>query len=114
MDWRVCYSWSATLPPHGGLFTQVRGKGILGSSLSSGTARMRLRICHKARENGIGDASLEAPQRLLAGLALRELLAVVGPAPSVRPGLAYRHHVQSVVELTVAGQRKSVAHHLPA
>ena len=68
------------------LFTRVRGIGILGSSLSSGTARMRLRICHKARENGIGDASLEAPQRLLAVLALRDLLAVVGSAPGIRPG----------------------------
>src|ERR687890_119778 len=74
---------------------------------------MRLRICHKARENGIGDASLEAPQRLLAGLALSDLLAVVGSAPSIRPGLAYRHHVQGVVEVSVAGQRKPVAHHLP-
>src|SRR5919107_1903350 len=75
---------------------------------------MRLRICHKACENGIGDASLEAPQRLLAGLALSDLLAVVGSAPSIRPGLAYRHHVQGVVEVSVAGQRKPVAHHLPA
>src|SRR5215204_5448794 len=88
--------------------------GVLGSSLSSGTARMRLRICHKARENGIGDASLEAPQRLLAGLALRELLAVVSPASIVRPGLAYCDHVQGVVELAVSGQREPVAHHLAA
>src|SRR5215216_7360939 len=97
------------------LFTRVRGKiGILGSTLSSGAARRRLQVRHEALVDSVGDASLEAPQRLLAGLALRELLAVVGSAPSVRPGLAYRHHVQSVVELTVAGQRKSVAHHLPA
>src|SRR5215208_4452587 len=88
--------------------------GVLGSSLSSGTARMRLRICHKARENGIGDASLEAPQRLLAGLALRDLLAVVGTTPGVRPGLAYRDHVQGGVEVTVASQREPVAHHLAA
>jgi hypothetical protein len=78
-------------------FSEVRIHGVLGSSLSSGTARMRLRICHKARENGIGDASLEAPQRLLAGLALRDLLAVVGTTPGVRPGLAYRHHVQGAL-----------------
>jgi hypothetical protein len=32
----------------------------------------------------------------LTGYALRELLAVVGPAPSVRPGLAGGDHVQGV------------------
>jgi hypothetical protein len=80
----------------------------LGSSLSSGAAREHLRICHKARENGIGDASLEASQRLLTGFALSDLPAVVGSAPSVRPSLAYRHHVQGVVEVSVAGQRESL------
>src|SRR5215207_11391282 len=88
--------------------------GFLGSSLSSGAARRRLRVRHEAPEDGVGDAPLETPQRLLAGLALRYLLAVVGPAPSVRPGLAGGDHVQSVVELAVAGQREPVAHHLPA
>src|SRR5215208_1712579 len=68
---------------------------VLGSSLSSGPARRRLlRIRLEDLEDGIGDAPLEAPQRLLAGLALRDLLTVVGPAPRVRPGLAYRDHVQ--------------------
>src|SRR5829696_311524 len=75
------------------LFTQVPRRGILGSSLSSGAARRRLQICHEAPENSIGDAPLEAPQRLLAGLALSDLLAVVGSAPGVRPGLAYGDHV---------------------
>jgi hypothetical protein len=63
---------------------EVRILGILGSSLSSGVARRRLRIRHEVPEDGIGDAPLEAPQRLLAGLALRHLLAVVGATPSIR------------------------------
>src|SRR5829696_6719511 len=37
------------------------------------------------------------PQGLLAGFALSDLLAVVDPAPSVRPGLAYRDHVQGAL-----------------
>src|ERR671912_132642 len=96
------------------LFTGVRGRRVLGSSLSSGAARRRLRVRHEAPEDGVGDAPLEAPQRLLAGLALRDLLAVVGSAPSVRPGLAYGDHVQGVVEPAIPGQREPVAHHLPA
>src|ERR687897_1834785 len=95
-------------------FAQLPTRGFLGSSLSSCAVRRRLRVGHEAPENGIGDAPLEAPKRLLAGLALRDLLAVVGPAPGVRPGLAYRHHVQGVVEVAVAGQREPMAHHLPA
>jgi hypothetical protein len=87
---------------------------LLGSSLSSGAARGCLRIRQKAPEYGIGDAPLEAPQRLLAGLALRDLLAVVGATPSIRPGLAYRDHMKGVVELAIAGQREPVAHHLAA
>src|SRR5215207_7003246 len=102
--------WPAILS----LFTQRRRRSVLGSSLSSGAAKRRQRIRHEASKDGIRDAPLEAPQRLLAGLALRHLLAVVGCASSVRPGLAYRHHVQSIVELSVAGQREPVAHHLPA
>src|SRR5215203_5901380 len=94
--------------------TELRFNGVLGSSLSSGAARMRLRVRHEAPEDGVGDAPLETPQSLLAGLALRDLLAVVGPAPSVRPGLAYRHHVQGVVEPAVAGQREPVAHYIAA
>src|SRR5215213_1894474 len=97
-----------------GLFTELPRSGILGSSLSSGAARMRSRVRHEAPEDGIADAPLEAPQRLLTGFALRHLLAVVTPAANVRPGLAYRHHVQGVVELAVAGQREPVAHHLAA
>src|ERR687898_227625 len=96
------------------LFTGVRRRRVLGSSLSSGAARRRLRVRHEAPEDGVGDAPLEAPQRLLAGLALRDLLAVVGSAPSVRPGLAYGDHVQGVVEPAIPGQREPVAHHLPA
>src|SRR5215211_6135531 len=95
-------------------FCELRLLGILGSSLSSCAARRHLRIHHEALEDGVGDASLEAPQGLLARFALIYLLAVVGTAPSVRPGLAYRDHVQSVVELAVAGQRKPVAHRLAA
>jgi hypothetical protein len=76
--------------------------------LSSGAARRFLQICHKAVEDGIGDAPLEAPQRLLTRLPLRELLAVVGLAPSVRPGLADGYHVQGVIELAVSGQRESL------
>src|SRR5215203_5237712 len=94
--------------------TELRLNGVLGSSLSSGAARMRLRVRHEAPEDGVGDAPLEAPQRLLAGLAFRDLLAVVSSAPSVRPGLAYRDHVKCVVELAVASQREPVAHYLPA
>src|SRR5215218_2334149 len=88
--------------------------GILGSSLSSRTARGHPRICHKALEDGIGDAPLEAPQRLLTRLALRDLLAVVDSTPNVRPGLAHRDHVQGVVEVAVPGQRQSVPYHLAA
>src|SRR3954451_1730366 len=82
--------------------------GVLGSSLSSGAARRLLRIRHEAPEDCIADAPLEAPQRFLAGLALICLLAVVSPAPSIRPGLAYRHYVQGVVEVSVAGHRESL------
>ncbi len=81
-----------------GRFSELRLHDVLGSSLSSGVARRWLRIRHEAPENGVGDAPLEAPQRLLMGLALRGLLPVVNAAPSVRPGLAYRDHVQGVVE----------------
>src|SRR5215210_1874668 len=82
--------------------SELRAERILGSSLSSGAARRRLRICHEALEDGIGDAPLEAPQRLLAGFTLRDLLAVVRPAPNVRPGLAGGDHAQGIVELAVA------------
>jgi hypothetical protein len=44
----------------------------------------------------------------------RLILAVVGPARSVRPGLRDGDHVQGVVELTVPAQREPVAHHLAA
>src|SRR5215208_7610622 len=99
-------------PKHGDARSgEIRTLPILGSSLSSGAARGCLRIRQEAPEDGIGDAPLEAAQRLFAGLALRDLLAVVGPAPSVRPGLAYGDHVQGVVEPAVAGQREPVAHH---
>jgi hypothetical protein len=67
-----------------------------------------LQICHEGLENGIGDAPLEAPQCLLTRFALRDLLAVVGSTPIVRPGLADGDHVQGVVELAVAGQRESL------
>jgi hypothetical protein len=50
---------------------------LLDSSSSSGAARRLFQICHEALEDGIGDAPLEAPQRLLTGVALRHLLAVV-------------------------------------
>src|SRR5215218_916854 len=93
---------------------KLRMTSFLGSSLSSGAARRRLRVRHETLEDGVGDAPLEAPQRLLAGLALRDLLAVVSSAPSVRPGLASGDHVQGVVELAVAGQGEPVAHHLAA
>jgi hypothetical protein len=72
-----------------------------------------LQICHEAHEDSIGDAPLEAPQRLLTRLALRELLAVVNPAPNIRPGLAYRDHVQGGVEVSVASQGEPVPYHLP-
>src|SRR5829696_1938806 len=90
-------------PERVSLFTQLRGIGFLGSSLSSGATRRRLRIRHEVPEDGVGDAPLEAPQRLLAGLALRDLLAVIDPSSSVRPSLAYGDHVQGVVELTIPG-----------
>src|SRR3954454_472047 len=80
--------------------------GVLGSSLSSGAARRLLRIRQEAPEDCIADAPLEAPQRFLAGLALICLLVVVSPAPSIRPGLAYRHYVQGVVEVSVACHRE--------
>src|SRR5215210_2664455 len=97
-----------------GLFCELRPKGVLGSSLSSGAARGCLRILQQAPEDGIRDAPLEAPQRFLSGLALIYLLAVVSPASSVGPCLAGSDHVQSVVEVSVAGHREPVAHHLPA
>src|SRR5215208_7890847 len=56
---------------------ELRLNGVLGASLSSGAARGRLRICDEVLEDGIGDAPFEAPQRLLTGLALRDLLAVI-------------------------------------
>src|SRR5215203_5871186 len=90
------------------IFTPVLGIEVLGSSLSSGAARMRSRVRHEAPEDGVADAPLETPQSLLAGFALHHLLAVVGSAPGVRPGLAYCDHVQGVVELAVAGQRESL------
>src|SRR5215204_4356743 len=99
-------------PERVSLFTQRRGRRILGSSLSSGATRRRLRIRHEVPEDGVGDAPLEAPQRLLTGFALRDLLAVIDPSSSVRPSLAYGDHVQGVVELAVAGQREPVAHRL--
>jgi hypothetical protein len=84
-----------------GVFCELRANGVLGSSLSSGAARRRLRVRHEAPEDGVADAPLEASQRLLAGLALIYLLAVILSAPSVRPGLAYGHRVKRVVEVSV-------------
>src|SRR3954462_1864258 len=95
-------------------FYRLRRHGVLGSSLSSDAARWCPRICHEAPEDGIGDAPLEASQSLLTRFTLIYLLAVVGPASNLRPGLAGRDHVQGVVELAVAGHREPVAHHLPA
>src|SRR5215210_5107693 len=95
-------------------FCELCFDGVLGSSLSSGAARGCLRILQKAPEDGIPDAPLEAPQRFLSGLALSELLAIVSPASGVGPCLAYGDHVQGVVEVSVAGHREPVAHHLPA
>jgi hypothetical protein len=57
---------------------------------------MRSRVRQEAPEDGIADAHLQAPQRLLTGLALPHLLALVGPAPSVRSGLRGGDHVQGV------------------
>src|SRR5829696_6257418 len=80
-------------------FPNSFGRVILGSSLSSGAAQRRLQIRHEALEDGVADAPLEAPQRLLTRFALRDLLAIVSPAPNVRSGLADGDHVQGVVEL---------------
>jgi hypothetical protein len=41
--------------------------------------------------------------RLLTRLALPDLLAVVTPAPSVRPGLAYCDHVHRALSLLRCG-----------
>src|SRR5215210_910886 len=87
---------------------------FLGSSLSSDTVQRLMQICHEPLEDCIGDAPLEAPQRLLTGFALRQLLAVIGPAPNVRSGLAGGDHVQRVIELTVACQREPMPYHRPA
>src|SRR5512132_4293211 len=95
-------------------FCELRRRGFLGSSLSSGSLRMRPRVRREASEDGIGDAPLEAPQSLLTRFTLRDLLAVVGSPLIVRPGLAGGDHMQGVVELAVASQREPVAHHLPA
>jgi hypothetical protein len=98
-----------------GGFCELRHHGVPGSSLSSAAARRRARIRHEAPQASVGDAPLEAPQSLLAGLALSHLLAVVGSAPSARPGPAESDHVQGLVEVSVSGQRgEPVAHHLPA
>jgi hypothetical protein len=43
------------------VFCELRMYGVLGSSLSSGAVRRRLRIRYEALEDGIGDAPLEAP-----------------------------------------------------
>jgi hypothetical protein len=40
---------------------ELRNYGVLGSSLSSGAARRRLRVRHEAPEDGIADAPLKAP-----------------------------------------------------
>src|SRR5215208_545913 len=93
---------------------ELRHNGVLGSSLSRGAARRRPRVRYEAPEDGIADAPLEAAQRLLAGLALSDLLAVVGTASNLRAGLAGGDHVQGVVEVSVARQREPVAHHLSA
>src|SRR5215204_1331586 len=117
LRWTICRGqYSKPYSPEclEGKFCRLRLHGVLGASLSSGAARGRLRICDEVLEDGIGDAPFEAPQRLLTGLALRDLLAVIHPAPSVRPCLAYRDHVQAVVKLAVAGQREPVAHLLSA
>src|SRR5215216_4721798 len=95
-------------------YGEVRILGILGSSLSSGSLRMRPRVRQEAPEDGIADTPLEAPQSLLTRFTFPDLLAVVGSPLIVRPGLAGGDHMQGVVELAVAGQREPVAHHLPA
>jgi hypothetical protein len=61
---------------------------LLGSSLSSDAARSFLQICHKALEDGIGDAPLEAPQRYLTRFVLRHLLVVSRLYPLVYVGMA--------------------------
>src|SRR5215213_7989772 len=93
---------------------ELRPCGILGSSLSSGSLRVRPRVRREASEDGIGATPLETPQSLLTRFTLRDLLAVVGRAPNVGPGLAGGDHMQGIVELAVASQREPVAHHLPA
>src|SRR5215217_773024 len=95
-------------------FSEPRLYKILGSSLSSGSLRMRPRVRQEAPEDGIADTPLEAPQSLLTRFTFPDLLAVVGSPLIVRPGLAGGDHMQGVVELAVAGQREPVAHHLPA
>ena len=107
-DNRACPISSLNVGEAASLLTEVPGRSFLrtsalrrslGSSLSSGAARRRLRVRHQAPKYGVRDAPLEAPQGLLARLALIYLLlAVVGPTPSVRSGLTYRDHVQGVVE----------------
>jgi hypothetical protein len=77
--------------------SELRLLGVLGSSLSSSVARRRLRDRHEAPEHCVADAPLETPQRLLARFALRDLLAVIDSASSVRPGLAGGDHVQSAL-----------------
>src|SRR5215217_1025378 len=67
---------------------ELRHNGVLGSSLSSGATRRRLRVRHEVPEDGVGDAPLEAPQRLLTGFALRDLLAVAGQREPVAHRLA--------------------------
>jgi hypothetical protein len=66
------------------------------TTLYENCSRRRPRICHEALVDSVADAPLEAPQRLLWGFALRQLLAVVGSARSVRPVLACGDHVQGV------------------
>jgi hypothetical protein len=81
---------------------------LLGSSLSSSAAQRFSQICHETLKDGIADAPLEAPQRLLTRLALGDLLAVVGLSLNIRPSLAHRDHVQGIVKVSVASHREPV------
>ena len=57
--------WPGTGHPEAMKMTVAKpGRDVLGFSLSSRTARRRTRICRETLEDGIGDALLEAPQRL--------------------------------------------------
>jgi hypothetical protein len=61
-------------------------------------------------ENDIGQASLQAAQSFFRGLALESFPFVVAAPRTIRlANLGHGHHVQGVVQASVAGSREAVS-----